>query len=44
MGWMKRISILKRTDLEIISTGYILIESGTETAVERISKTKPLDP
>ena len=34
---------LKQTDLEIISTGYILIESGTETAVERISKTKPLD-
>ncbi len=37
------VPILKRTDLEIISTGYILIESGTETAVERISKTKPLD-
>ena len=34
---------LKQTDLEIISTGYILIESGTKTAVERISKTKPLD-
>lgn len=36
------VPILKQTDLEIISTGYILIESGTETAVERISKTKPL--
>jgi phosphoglycerol geranylgeranyltransferase len=35
--------ILKKTQLEIISTGYILIESGTETAVERVSKTKPLD-
>jgi len=35
--------ILKKTQLEIISTGYILIESDTETAVERISKTKPLD-
>lgn len=35
--------ILKKTNLEIISTGYILIESGTETAVERVSKTKPLD-
>ena len=31
------------TNLEIISTGYILIESGGETAVERVSKTKPLD-
>ena len=37
------VPMLKQTDLEIISTGYILIESGTETAVERISKTKPLD-
>jgi phosphoglycerol geranylgeranyltransferase len=35
--------ILKKTKLEIISTGYMLIESGGETAVERISKTKPLD-
>jgi len=35
--------ILKKTNLEIISTGYILIESGTETAVERVSKTNPLD-
>ena len=29
--------------MEIISTGYILIESGNETAVERVSKTKPID-
>ena len=36
------VPILKKTDLEVISTGYILIESGSETAVERISKTKPL--
>lgn len=35
--------ILKKTQLEIISTGYMLIESGGKTAVERISKTKPLD-
>jgi phosphoglycerol geranylgeranyltransferase len=40
---VKAVPILKKTDLEIISTGYILIESGTETAVERVSKTKPLD-
>ena len=37
------VPILKKTNLEIISTGYILIESGNETAVERITKTKPLD-
>jgi phosphoglycerol geranylgeranyltransferase len=35
--------VLKKTQLEIISTGYMLIESGGETAVERISKTRPLD-
>lgn len=37
------VSILNRMDLEVMATGYILIESGTETAVERVSKTKPLD-
>jgi phosphoglycerol geranylgeranyltransferase len=36
------VPILKKTNLEIISTGYLLIESGAETAVERVSKTKPL--
>ena len=36
------VPILEKTNLEIISTGYILIESGAETAVERVSKTKPL--
>jgi phosphoglycerol geranylgeranyltransferase len=36
------VPILKKTNLEIISTGYILVESGNTTAVERISKTQPL--
>jgi phosphoglycerol geranylgeranyltransferase len=36
------VPMLKKTNLEIISTGYLLIKSGTETAVERVSKTKPL--
>jgi putative glycerol-1-phosphate prenyltransferase len=40
---VKAVPVLKQTQLEIISTGYILIESGTETAVERVSKTQPLD-
>lgn len=40
---VKAVPILKQTQLEIISTGYILIESGNETAVARVSKTKPLD-
>jgi phosphoglycerol geranylgeranyltransferase len=37
------VPFLKKTELEVISTGYILIESGTQTAVERVSKTEPLD-
>jgi phosphoglycerol geranylgeranyltransferase len=37
------VPILKNTQLEIISTGYILIQSGGETAVSRVSKTQPLD-
>lgn len=40
---VKAAPILRQTSLEIIPTGYVLIESGAETAVERISQTKPLD-
>ncbi|HTG66827.1 MAG TPA: geranylgeranylglyceryl/heptaprenylglyceryl phosphate synthase [Flavobacterium sp.] len=40
---VKAAPILKKSNLEILSTGYILIESGSETAVERVSKTTPLD-
>ena len=40
---VKSVPVLKKTNLEIIPTGYILIESGHETAVARVSKTKPLD-
>ena len=36
------VPFLKQTKLEIIPTGYILIEGGNETAVSRVSKTKPL--
>lgn len=35
--------ILKQIPLEIISTGYILIESGSETAVAKVSNTKPME-
>jgi len=40
---VKAAPIIKKTNLEIIPTGYILIESGAQTAVERVSMTKPLD-
>lgn len=37
------ISKLRVTKLEVIPTGYILIENGKETAVQRVTKTKPLE-
>lgn len=36
------VSKLKATQLEVIPTGYLLIENGKMTSVERISKTKPI--
>lgn len=33
---------LMHTNLEIIPTGYILIDGGTKTAVERVSNTQPI--
>lgn len=39
---VKAAPFLKKTNLEIIPTAYMLIESGRITAVERISKTKPM--
>lgn len=36
------VKILKNTFLEIIPTGYILIDGGRETAVQRVSKTLPI--
>lgn len=37
------VPLLKQTNLEIIPTAYLLIESGHETAVARVSQTQPLD-
>ncbi|MEP3838223.1 MAG: geranylgeranylglyceryl/heptaprenylglyceryl phosphate synthase [Algibacter sp.] len=39
---VEAVSKLDKTMLEVVSTGYILIESGKQTAVERVTKTKPL--
>jgi len=39
---VKAASMLQHSKLEVIPTGYILIENGKKTAVERISKTKPM--
>ena len=35
-------SILKDIDLEVISTGYILIENGKKTSVEKVTGTNPM--
>jgi len=39
---IKAVSKLRSSDLEVISTGYILIENGKQTSVEKVTKTKPL--
>lgn len=39
---VKAAPILKKTNLEIISTSYILIDGGNQTAVTSVSKTIPL--
>ena len=39
---VEAVSKLKTTRLEIISTGYILIECGKETSIEKVTDTKPI--
>lgn len=40
---VKSVPYLAKTKLEVIPTGYLLIESGKETAVAKVSQTQPLD-
>ncbi|NRB84745.1 MAG: geranylgeranylglyceryl/heptaprenylglyceryl phosphate synthase [Winogradskyella sp.] len=40
---VEAISKLREADLEIVPTGYILLENGRQTSVERVSKTKPIE-
>ncbi|PWH83643.1 geranylgeranylglyceryl/heptaprenylglyceryl phosphate synthase [Algibacter marinivivus] len=39
---VEAVSKLTKTQLEILPTGYVLIESGNITAVEKVTNTKPL--
>jgi putative glycerol-1-phosphate prenyltransferase len=39
---MKAAPLLKNSNLEVIPTAYLLIESGSKTAVEKVSKTHPI--
>ncbi|RXJ52186.1 geranylgeranylglyceryl/heptaprenylglyceryl phosphate synthase [Gelidibacter gilvus] len=40
---VEAVSVLRTMQLEIIPTGYLLIENGKKTAVERVTKTHPLN-
>jgi putative glycerol-1-phosphate prenyltransferase len=39
---VESVSKLRHTDLEVISTGYVLVENGKVTAVQRVTGTEPL--
>lgn len=39
---VKAAPLLKNSNLEVIPTAYLLIESGSKTAVEQVSKTNPI--
>ena len=40
---LKSVPFLQKSSLEIIPTGYILIDGGTETSVQKVSNTIPID-
>lgn len=40
---IKSVPLLQKSGLEIIPTGYILINGGVETAVQKVSKTTPIE-
>lgn len=39
---VESISQLRNSNLEVIPTGYVLIENGKETSVQRVTNTRPL--
>jgi len=39
---VEAVSKLSKMHLEVLPTGYLLIENGKQTSVERVSETKPL--
>lgn len=40
---VKAAPLLQKSNLEVIPTGYILINGGVETAVQNVSNTKPIE-
>ena len=41
---VKAVPLIRQSELEVIPTGYILIDGGKETSVQKISETLPLSP
>jgi len=41
---LKSVPFLQKSSLEIIPTGYILIDGGTETSTQKVSNTTPIEP
>lgn len=39
---LKSVEYLEHTHLEVIPTGYILVDGGKETSVQRVSRTEPI--
>ncbi len=39
---VEAVSKVRKSKLEVISTGYVLIENGKETAVQKVTQTQPL--
>ncbi|WP_324719823.1 geranylgeranylglyceryl/heptaprenylglyceryl phosphate synthase [Salinimicrobium sp. HB62] len=39
---VRAVPLIRKTQLEVIPTAYLLIDGGKECAVERVSKTRPL--
>ncbi len=42
LGANKAVSKLRNSNIEVLSTGYLLIEGGNVSSVERVSKTQPM--
>ena len=41
---VEAVTRLKNLDIEVIPTGYILVNGGRQTAVERVTGTRPISP
>jgi putative glycerol-1-phosphate prenyltransferase len=39
---VESVSVLRQTHLEVIPTGYVLIENGKKTSVEKVTQTQPM--